>query len=78
MEYSVSHSTFPLGQLLLGNGVCGKTSQFQGHELVLYFLCYGMNSLIRGNTIQNAMTVDKVFCESTVGGAGRSSIGRES
>lgn len=36
-----------------------------------------MKSWIRNNAIQNATTVDKVFCESTIGGAGRSIMGKE-
>lgn len=47
------------------------------NEPILHLLRCGMNPLIKSNPIQNAMTVDKVFYESTNGGTDRSIINRE-
>lgn len=44
---------------------------FMGINSLLHFLCYEISSLIRLNTLHNAIMVDKDFCEFTDGDAGK-------
>ena len=44
---------------------------FMGINSLLHFLCCEISSLIRLTTLQNAMMVDKDFCEFIDGDAGK-------
>lgn len=48
-----------------------------GVHALPYFLCCEMSFLFRQKAVWDAKMVDKAFCESVVGDAGRNITGRE-
>lgn len=61
----------------MSNGRCCKTSYFHGYEAIAALPCCEMSSPTRCKAVWIAMMLDKAFCESMDGGAGRSSTNRE-
>lgn len=61
----------------MSSGVAVSLINFVGIGSLLYFPCCEMSSMIRVNTMPNAMMRDKEFCELMDGDAGKSFKNRE-
>lgn len=70
-ESSVSHCISQLGQLLMGNGGCWKTSYFHGYKAFAALPCCEMSSLMSCKAACTAIAQIR-HSQSTDGGAGRS------
>lgn len=61
-------------QLPLSDGGHGKIVE---NPIVTFILCHQMDPLIFGNDIQDTGVIDKAFCTSSDGGAGKETVGRK-
>lgn len=70
-ESAVSHPTILSGQMLLSAGYILRSENSMRVIPILDFSSYAVSSLVR-----NVM-VNEAFCNSTGGGIGRNTVGRE-
>lgn len=68
VEPSVDDSIILPGQLLLDDGVYGRTREFCGYKSIAALFCCEISALIRSDVASGATMVNKAFSKYVIGG----------